>query len=104
MAETIRLGISACLLGEKVRYDGRHKRDPYLAETLGRYVEWIPVCPEVEMGLPVPREPMRLVGDPAAPRLVTVRTGVDQTARMRRWIECWSWTRSDAGCWSRWRN
>lgn len=87
MQAKIRLGISTCLLGEKVRYDGGQKLDHYLKETLGRYVEWVPVCPEVDMGLSVPREPMRLVGDPGAPRLVTRRTGVDHTDRMVRWAE-----------------
>lgn len=81
----IRLGISTCLLGEKVRYDGGHKLDAFLRDTLGRYVEYVPVCPEVECGLPVPREPMRLVGDPKAPRLVTSRTGLDHTDRMLAW-------------------
>ena len=76
---SIRLGISTCLLGERVRYDGGHKLDRYLVHTLGRYVEWVPVCPETEMGLSVPREAMRLVGDPDYPRLVTVQTGVDHT-------------------------
>ena len=61
----IPLGISACLLGENVRYDGGHKLDHYLSDTLGQFVKWVPVCPEVECGLPVPREAMRLVGDPA---------------------------------------
>lgn len=84
---TIRLGISACLLGQKVRYDAGHKYDPYLVETLGRYVEWVPVCPEVESGLPVPREAMRLVGTPEAPRLVTRTSGIDHTGRMLRWAE-----------------
>jgi len=79
-----RVLISSCLLGQKVRYDGGHKRDPFLAETLGRFVEYVPVCPEVECGLPVPREAMRLAGDPAAPRLVTIETGVDHTARLAR--------------------
>jgi len=83
--EKIRLGISACLLGEPVRYDGGHKRDAYLAETLGRFVQWVPVCPEVECGLSVPREAMHLVGDPASPRLVTIRTRVDHTRRMLSW-------------------
>ena len=83
--EKIRLGISSCLLGYKVRYDGGHKLDPFLTETLGRYVEYVPVCPEVECGLGVPRESMRLVGDPANPRLVTTRTKDDHTARMARW-------------------
>ena len=81
----IRLGISACLLGQRVRYDGGYKRDPFLIETLGQYVDWVPVCPEVECGLPVPREAMCLAGDPASPRLVTIKTGIDQTERMLRW-------------------
>lgn len=85
MDERIRLGISTCLLGEQVRYDGQHKRDAYLTDTLGRYMEYVPVCPEVECGLGVPREPMRLVGDPSAPRLVTVKTDVDLTERMTSW-------------------
>jgi uncharacterized protein YbgA (DUF1722 family)/uncharacterized protein YbbK (DUF523 family) len=81
----IRLGISSCLLGQNVRYNGGHKLDRYLHDTLGRFVEWVPVCPEVECGLGVPRESMRLVGDPASPRLVTAKTGVDHTQRMQRW-------------------
>lgn len=84
-ADKIRLGISSCLLGEPVRYDGQHKLDRYLRDTLGAYVEWVPVCPEVECGLPVPREAMRLVGDPEHPRLVTRSTGVDHTERMLAW-------------------
>lgn len=83
----IRLGVSACLLGQKVRYDGGHKYDPFLVETLGRHVEWVAVCPEVESGLPAPREAMRLTGDPAAPRLVTRSTGIDHTDRMLRWAD-----------------
>jgi uncharacterized protein YbgA (DUF1722 family)/uncharacterized protein YbbK (DUF523 family) len=82
---TIRLGISSCLLGEMVRYDGGHKLDRYLRDVLGEFVEYVPVCPEAEVGLGTPREAMRLVGDPAAPRLVTVRTGIDHTDRMRTW-------------------
>ncbi len=85
MDEIIRLGISSCLLGNKVRYDGQHKHDRFLTDTLGRYVEWVPVCPEVECGLPIPREAMRLVGDPDNPRLVTTHSGIDQTERMVRW-------------------
>lgn len=81
----IRVGISSCLLGETVRYDGGHKLDRYLRDTLGAFVEWVPVCPEVEYGLPIPREALRLVGDPADPRLVTARTGVDHTAGMKAW-------------------
>jgi len=82
---TIRLGISACLLGEPVRYDGGHKRDRFITDTLGQYVEFVPVCPETECGLEVPRESMRLEGDPASPRLITSRTRVDQTDRMVAW-------------------
>ncbi len=81
----IRLGISACLLGEKVRYDGGHKYDSFLVKTLGAHVEWVPVCPEVETGFPVPREAFRLVGDPEAPRLVTQKTGIDVTGQMETW-------------------
>jgi uncharacterized protein YbbK (DUF523 family) len=81
----IRLGISACLLGEKVRYDGRHKLDHFLSDTLGQYVEWFPVCPEVECGMPIPREVIRLAGDPENPGLVTEGTGNDHTARMKAW-------------------
>jgi len=85
--ENIRIGISSCLLGEKVRFDGGHKLDHYLKETLGPFVEWVPACTEVECGLPVPREAMHLVGDPESPLLLTVRTGKDQTERMLRWAE-----------------
>ncbi len=83
--EKIRLGISSCLLGQNVRYDGGHKLDRFLTDTLGRYVEYVPVCPEVEIGLPVPREAMRQIGDPEHPRLVTIRTGLDLTERMEEW-------------------
>jgi uncharacterized protein YbgA (DUF1722 family)/uncharacterized protein YbbK (DUF523 family) len=83
--DRIRLGVSSCLLGEAVRYDGGHKHDRFLTETLGRHVEWVPVCPEVEIGLPVPRDTLRLVGTPDAPRLVQEKTGEDLTARMERY-------------------
>ena len=81
----IRIGVSACLLGEPVRYDGQHKHDHFITDTLGRYVDYVGVCPEVECGLGVPRETVRLVGDPADPRLVTTRTGIDHTGRMQTW-------------------
>ncbi len=86
MVDKIRLGISSCLLGNKVRFDGGHKLDPFLVHTLGQWVEYVPVCPEVESGFPVPREAFRLVGDPERPRLVTRQTGVDATPRMERWL------------------
>jgi uncharacterized protein YbgA (DUF1722 family)/uncharacterized protein YbbK (DUF523 family) len=81
----VRLGISRCLLGENVRYDGGHKLDRFLVNTLGRYVQWVPVCPEVECGLPTPRESMRLIGSSDKPRLVTSKSGVDHTDRMLGW-------------------
>jgi uncharacterized protein YbgA (DUF1722 family)/uncharacterized protein YbbK (DUF523 family) len=81
----LRLGISACLLGQPVRFDGGHQQDRFITDTLGKYVEFVPVCPEVECGLGVPREAMRLVGDPEAPRLLTVHTRVDLTDRMLAW-------------------
>jgi uncharacterized protein YbgA (DUF1722 family)/uncharacterized protein YbbK (DUF523 family) len=84
-AQKIRLGVSACLLGQEVRYDGGHKRDRFLIDTLGRFVEWVPVCPEVEIGLGIPRDRIRLVGDAAAPRLIVEKTGDDLTARMERY-------------------
>jgi len=87
MTGRIKVLVSACLLGEKVRYDGGHKRDLFLIETLGPFVEWVRVCPEVDCGLSVPREAMRLVGDPTSPRLVTNRTGIDHTERMERWAK-----------------
>ena len=85
--EKIKLGISTCLLGENVRYDGGHKLDRFLTETLGEYVAYVPVCPEVECGLPIPRESMHLEGDPESPRLVTSRTKQDMTDRMVRWAK-----------------
>jgi uncharacterized protein YbgA (DUF1722 family)/uncharacterized protein YbbK (DUF523 family) len=81
----IRIGISSCLLGEAVRFDGGHKRDTFLADTFGRFVEWVPVCPEVECGLGTPRESMRLVRAGDDVRLLTVRTGVDLTDRLERY-------------------
>jgi uncharacterized protein YbgA (DUF1722 family)/uncharacterized protein YbbK (DUF523 family) len=75
----LRLGISRCLLGDEVRFDGGHKRDNFLTDVFGRYVEWVPVCPEVEAGLGTPREAMRLVGDPQHPRLLTIKSGKDHT-------------------------
>jgi uncharacterized protein YbgA (DUF1722 family)/uncharacterized protein YbbK (DUF523 family) len=87
MDQPIKLGISSCLLGENVRYDGGHKLDPFLRDTLGLYVEYVPVCPETECGLGVPRESMRLVGDPQNPRLVETRSGVDHTEKMKTWAQ-----------------
>ncbi len=87
MIKKIRLGISSCLLGEQVRYDGSHKLDHYLTDTLGQFVDWVPVCPEVEYGLPIPREAMRLVGNSLSPRLITRNSGVDHTEGMLKWAK-----------------
>jgi uncharacterized protein YbgA (DUF1722 family)/uncharacterized protein YbbK (DUF523 family) len=78
----VRIGISACLLGERVRYDGGHKRDPFLVEVFGRHVEWVPVCPEVEMGLGVPRDTLRLERRGDHTRLIMPTTAADYTERM----------------------
>ena len=80
----VRLGISSCLLGQAVRYDGGHKRDRFLTDLLGRHVEWVPVCPELESGLGVPRPPMRLVRAGREVRLRETASERDHTARMQR--------------------
>jgi uncharacterized protein YbbK (DUF523 family) len=85
----VRLGISACLLGREVRYNGGHKRDAFLADVLGKYVDWVDVCPEVEVGLGTPRPSMRLLrigrGEDAQVRLIVAETGVDHTDALRAW-------------------
>jgi uncharacterized protein YbgA (DUF1722 family)/uncharacterized protein YbbK (DUF523 family) len=78
----VRLGVSACLLGQEVRYDGGHKRDPFLTDVLARFVQWVPVCPEEEAGFGTPREAMRLERQPGDVRLMTVRTRRDVTAQL----------------------
>ena len=83
--DTLRIGISSCLLGQQVRFDGGHKRDAFLVDTLGPLVEWVPVCPEVELGLGTPRETLRLVRKDDAARMVQPKTGRDITEEMRAW-------------------
>ena len=85
MEEQIKIGVSSCLLGQNVRYNGGHSQDHFITDTLSQYFEFIPVCPEVECGLPIPRESMRLVGDPESPRLATGRTKQDHTEKMLSW-------------------
>jgi uncharacterized protein YbbK (DUF523 family) len=82
----IKIRVSACLLGEKVGYDGNHRHDRYLTQTLSLFVDYVPVCPEVGCGMPIPREAVRLVGDPAAPRLETRDTHEDKTRMMTDWL------------------
>lgn len=82
----IRLGVSSCLLGEKVRYDGGHQFNHYVNDVLGEYVEFVPVCPEVEVGLPTPRDTLRLVeNEEGQIRLVFPKSGEDITERMESW-------------------
>ncbi len=83
----IRIGVSSCLLGEGVRYDGGHKRDHFLTHVMGPHVEWVPVCPEFEMGLGVPREPIQLERKNGQIRLVSIETRVDHSKTMRRWAK-----------------
>ncbi len=82
MPKIIRVGVSACLLGEKVRYDGGHKLDRLVIDSLGPIFTLVPVCPEVESGMTIPREAMRLEGEPAAPTLVTIQNRLDKTGQM----------------------
>jgi uncharacterized protein YbbK (DUF523 family) len=93
--------VSSCLLGERVRFNGDHKRDRFVSDVLSRYVDWVPVCPEVEMGLGAPRESMRLVGDAEDPRLIAPKSETDHTAGTtgRSWSSA---SRSTAGASCRW--
>jgi uncharacterized protein YbgA (DUF1722 family)/uncharacterized protein YbbK (DUF523 family) len=79
----IRLGVSSCLLGKEVRFDGGHKRDRFVTDLLGNFVEWVPVCPEVEVGMGIPRPALRLVRDGDDVRLLEIASGRDHTRRMR---------------------
>jgi uncharacterized protein YbgA (DUF1722 family)/uncharacterized protein YbbK (DUF523 family) len=86
-ARPFRLGVSSCLLGNEVRFDGGHKRDRFLTDLLGEFVEWVPVCPEVESGLGTPRPAMRLVRREAGVRMLEIRSGRDHTAAVKRFSE-----------------
>ena len=81
----ILVGVSTCLLGEEVRWDAGHKHDRYLTGILGRYLTFVPVCPEAELGMGIPREPVSLHGDLTAPRMIGNKSGEDWTDRMNRW-------------------
>src|SRR5215210_5216006 len=81
----VRIGISSCLLGEEVRYNGGHKRDAFLTDTFGRYVEWVAVCPEVELGMGTPRPSIRLERIDGGVRLIMPSTGGDYTDAMREY-------------------
>ncbi len=78
-----RVGVSSCLLGQEVRWNGGHKRDHLVTDGLGRHLELIPVCPEVELGLGAPREPVSLYEKGGSVRMLGNRTGIDLTGRMK---------------------
>ena len=80
------VGVSACLLGESVRYDGGSKLDRYLRDVLGNCVEYVPICPEAESGMGVPRPAMRLVAQGNEVRLVTIQSQTDLTSKMQNWL------------------
>ena len=82
----IRVGISSCLLGFKVRFDSGHKHDRYITDVLGPYFRFVPVCPEVEVGMPTPREAVRLVGEVDSPRMVGNKTATDWTDKMHKYV------------------
>jgi uncharacterized protein YbgA (DUF1722 family)/uncharacterized protein YbbK (DUF523 family) len=87
MEQPIKIGVSSCLLGKEVRYNGGHSLDRYITGTLSDYFTFVDVCPEVEAGLGIPRETLRLVGDPDAPRLMTTKTKKDFTETMQKWAK-----------------
>lgn len=85
--EKIKIGVSSCLLGNPVRYDGGHRLDRFLRDRLGQYVDYVPVCPETECGMGIPRNTMQLMGEPDAPRLIIRLTGEDKTKMMLDWAK-----------------
>lgn len=85
MEDRIKIGVSMCLLGKEVRWNGGHSRSRFITDTLSDFVDFVPVCPEVEAGFPIPRETFRLVGDPDNPRLITTKKKEDHTEHMLRW-------------------
>lgn len=84
MPTRLRIGVSGCLLGHPIRYDGGHKRHRAVTETLSRIFDVVSVCPEMEAGMGVPREPVELVGDPEDPRMIGKQSGKDWTETMHR--------------------
>ena len=77
--EKIRMGGSSCLLGEKVRWNGDHKQDLYVRHVLGNYFEYVSVCPEMEVGMGVPRETVALYGTLESPRMISKKNRIDWT-------------------------
>ena len=85
MENKIKIGVSSCLIGEKVRWNGDHKQNRYVKDTLSKYFEYVPVCPEVEMGMGTPRETVALYGDPEKPKMIGKKTQTDWTSKMNRY-------------------
>ena len=83
----LRLGISTCLLGEKVRYDGGHKLDAWIKNTLGQFTTFVPVCPEFECGMSIPRPAMHLEGTKENPQLIQTHSKLNLTKQMKNWIK-----------------
>jgi uncharacterized protein YbbK (DUF523 family) len=83
--EKIKVGVSSCLIGEKVRWNGEHTKNIFVAEMLGRFFEWVPICPEVEVGMGIPRETVGLYGLPDNPKMLGKKSGTDWTTRMVRY-------------------
>ncbi|MEZ5357485.1 MAG: DUF523 and DUF1722 domain-containing protein [Candidatus Zixiibacteriota bacterium] len=83
--DIIKIGVSSCLLGAKVRFDGGHKRDRFVTDIFGGFVQFVPICPEVEVGMPIPRESVNLQGDYSAPSMIGYKTGEDWTERMNQY-------------------
>ena len=82
MTNRPKIGISACLLGNAVRFDGGHKRDRFLTDTLAQFIEWVPICPEVEVGMTRPRDPVRLSASRAGTQMIAERSGKNWTDEM----------------------
>ena len=87
MQAIIKIGVSSCLLGEKVRWNGDHKQDRYVREILGNYFEYVPVCPEMEVGMGVPRETVALYGTLEEPKMISKKSKIDWTERMNRYLK-----------------
>lgn len=87
MINPLRIGVSSCLVGQKVRYDGGHKRDSFVADLLARFVDFVPVCPELEIGLGTPRDSIHLAKREGTIRLINPKTGQDLTTEMSQWAD-----------------
>jgi len=93
----IRIGVSSCVIGEEVRWNGGHSRQRYLTDMLGPFVEYVPVCPEVEVGMGVPRPTVRLVREGDGLRMIDPKNDIDWTSSMRRLSRTRSSELADAG-------